>query len=112
MLFRVNVSSGELSKIAVDASALLFGDGLLRVGRHLYVARNAVNEIANLTLADGWHSATVGSELTNPGFAFPTALARLRGRLLITNAQLNAPTSPKLPFTVLDLPFAAASRNR
>ena len=112
ILFRVNVASGEISKVAVDGSDLLFGDGLLRIGPHLYVARNAANEIVKLTLADGWRSATAASTLTNQEFAFPTALAKLRGRLLITNAQLNAPTNPKLPFTVLDLPLAAANHNR
>ena len=107
MLFRVDVGSGEITPVAVTGADLSFGDGLLRVGHELYVARNAVDQIVVLKLGDGWRSATARFTLTNPLFAFPTALARLRGRLLVSNAQLNAPTNPKLPFTVLDLPLRA-----
>ncbi len=38
-------------------------------------------------------------------FAFPTAIIELRGSLLVTNAQLNAVSNPKLPFTVLEFPI-------
>ena len=107
-LFRIDVASGEITHVQVDGAQLLFGDGLLRVGDDLYVARNAANEIVRLKLAAGWYSATALSTLTNTGLAFPTALAKLHGRLLITNAQLNAGSSPTLPFTVLDLPLARA----
>jgi hypothetical protein len=47
--------------------------------------------------------------ITNERFAFPTALAELRGRLLVTNAQLDAVSNPKLPFVVLDLPLRSPS---
>jgi hypothetical protein len=56
-----------------------------------------------------WSSATSVATLTSPLFAFPTALARLGGRLLITNAQLNVPDDPTLPFTVVDLGLRAAT---
>jgi hypothetical protein len=35
----------------------------------------------------------------------PTALAKLSDRLAVTNSQLNAPTDPTLPFTMVDLPL-------
>ena len=105
-LFRVDVGSGEISKIAVEGADLLFGDGLLRIGDELFVARNAANQIVRLRLRDRLRAAVAEATLTNSEFAFPTALAVLRGRLLITNAQLNAGANPKLPFTVADLPLA------
>src|SRR5262249_8922924 len=40
-LFRVDVASKEITPVAVDRADLLFGDGLLRVGDDLYVARDA-----------------------------------------------------------------------
>jgi Cu-Zn family superoxide dismutase len=112
LLFRVDVSSGEISTVAVAGTELLFADGLFRIGDHLYVVRNAVNEIVDLKLSAGWRSAVAESTLTDPKLAFPTALARLRGHLLITNSQLDSTTSPKLPFTVLDLPTAAVADDR
>ena len=104
-LFRVDIASGDISRVAVTGADLLFGDGLLRVGEDLYVARNAANEIVKLKLDAGWREATAESTVQNSAFAFPTALAVLRGRLLVTNSQLNAGSSPRLPFTVVDLPL-------
>jgi Cu-Zn family superoxide dismutase len=107
-LFRVDIASGAISRVAVTGADLLFGDGLLRVGDELYVARNAANEITKLKLEPDWGAAVVESTVENDAFAFPTALAVLRGRLLVTNSQLNAGQSPKLPFTVVDLPLAGS----
>jgi hypothetical protein len=100
--------TGQISETVVEGADLLFGDGLLRVGDHLYVARNAANEIVKLKLAPGWRSATLQSTLTDDALAFPTALAESRGRLLITNSQLNAGTNANMPFTVLDLPLGGS----
>jgi sugar lactone lactonase YvrE len=106
-LFRVEVGSRAISEVAVRGADLMFGDGLLRVGDSLYVARNAVNEIVRLRLGSGWRTARLESTLTDAALAFPTALAALRGRLLITNAQLDAGANATLPFTILDLPVDA-----
>ena len=111
LLFRVDVASREITVVSVAGADLLFGDGLLQTGDDLYVARNAANEIVQLSLSAGWRSATAESRLTGPTLAFPTAIAQLRGHLLITNSQLNATASPKLPFTVLDLPIGRIRRS-
>lgn len=110
LLFRIDVATRRINTVVVKGSSLQFGDGLLRSGDTLFVARNAANEIVELKLGHGWRSANVKATITNDELAandklaFPTGLAELRGRLLITNAQLDA-SSPKLPFTVLDLPL-------
>jgi hypothetical protein len=109
-LFRIDVGSRQINRVDVDGTNLLFGDGLLRLGNTLYVARNAANEIVELKLRADWHEAVVTTIISNHRLAFPTALAELRGRLLITNAQLNAAAAPKLPFTVLDLPLRRRHR--
>lgn len=108
ILFRVDIASRDISRVAVTGSDLLFGDGPLRVGDELFVARNAANEIVRLRLGADWHAAKAESTVQNDAFAFPTALAALRGRLLVTNSQLDAGSSPKLPFTVVDLPLAGS----
>ena len=105
ILFRIDVASRAITRVTVEGGDLLFGDGLLRVGDELYVARNAANEIVRLKLAPGWGSAAVDATLTNDALAFPTALAVLRGRLLITSSQLDAGAHPTLPFTVVDMPL-------
>jgi hypothetical protein len=108
MLFRVDVATGAVTRVAVSGSDLLFGDGMLRLGDHLYVARNAADKIAKLKLENGWRTAVAESTLQNRAFAFPTALAALHGRLLIVNSQLNDAASPTLPFTIVDVPLAGS----
>jgi Cu-Zn family superoxide dismutase len=103
ILFRVDVADRTISPVDADGAGLLFGDGLLRVGDHVYVARNAVDEVVKLRLGAGWATASVESTTTSDAFAFPTALARIGDRLLVTNAQLDAVANPVLPFTVVDL---------
>src|SRR5262249_30283898 len=74
-LFRVEVSSGAVTPVDIKGGELLFGDGLLRAGDELYIARNAANQIVKLHLEPGWRTATVQSTLTNSEFAFPTSIA-------------------------------------
>src|SRR5262249_21726553 len=105
LLFRIDVRSGQISRVDVNGTGLLFADGLLRIGDDLYTARNAANEILRLRLGPDWRSAEAVSSLTTSQLAFPTALAQLHGRLLVTNSQLNAGPNPTLPFNVLDLPL-------
>jgi hypothetical protein len=110
LLFRIDATTGQISRVDVDGTELLFADGMLRLGDDLYIARNAANEILRLRLGPGWRSAETVSTLTTAQLAFPTALAEIRGRMLVTNSQLNAGSNPALPFTVLDLPLAALDR--
>jgi Cu-Zn family superoxide dismutase len=104
-LFRVDVASRTISEVTVADANLLFGDGLLRIGNSLYVARNAANEIVRLGLGPDWQTAQREATISDAAFAFPTALAAARGRLLITNSQLDAGANATIPFTVLDLPL-------
>lgn len=105
ILFRVDVEQRTITPVVTRGADLLFGDGLLRIGDDVYVARNAANEIVMLKLDAHYRSAQLKSTMTNAAFAYPTGLAELRGRLLVTNSQLNARSNPKLPFTVVDLPL-------
>lgn len=105
LLFKVDVDTGAISKVDTGGVSLLFGDGLLRVDRELYVARNAANLVLKMEISADWNSARLIATMTNPQFVFPTALIAMRNRLLITNAQLNVVGNPQLPFTVLDFPL-------
>jgi superoxide dismutase, Cu-Zn family len=104
ILFRIDTRSNAIAPVTVDGGSLRFGDGMLRQGNRLLIARNAVDEIVTLHLGRGYRTATVVYTLVDERLAFPTALARLEGRLLVTNAQLDAGSNPALPFTVLDMP--------
>jgi Cu-Zn family superoxide dismutase len=105
MLWRVDVATGRITQVSTAGTDLLFGDGMLQLGDSLYVARNAANQLVKLQLSADWTTATPRLTVENPLLAFPTAIIELRGRLLVTNAQLNAVPNPRLPFTVLEFPM-------
>lgn len=87
---------------------LFCGDGLLLVDQYLHVARNITNEIVTLKLSDNYRSAELVTTTKSKEFAFPTGLAKLNDRLLVTNSQLNRQQGlpkPTMPFTVVDLPL-------
>lgn len=46
MLYKVDPASGETTRIDLGADAVLNGDGILLVGRTLYVVQNFLNQIA------------------------------------------------------------------
>lgn len=105
ILWRVDVATGRITQVGTAGTDLLFGDGMLQLGDSLYVARNAANQLVKLQLSADWTSARPRLTVENPLFAFPTAIIELRGNLLVTNAQLNAVSNPRLPFTVLEFPM-------
>src|SRR5262249_50365508 len=65
VIFRVDVEQRTITPVDTGGAQLLFGDGLLRLGDALYVARNAANEIVKLKLGTGWDSAQLQSTTTN-----------------------------------------------
>ena len=107
-LFRVNPSTRRVSKVDTGGADLTNGDGMaLLGGDRLVVVRNANAEIATLQLRDDATRARLRSRLVDPEhLLFPTGAAEARGRLLVTNSQLDKMGgTPVLPFTVASLPL-------
>lgn len=94
----------KVQEIPFTGTSLVHGDGLALDNHTLYVARNLENTIVEIKLsADFW--ATLVKSYTNPGFLFPTAVAKAKGGSLVVNAplnQLSATGKAALPFTVLN----------
>lgn len=106
-LYRLDLATGGVRRI--DAPPLPSADGIVRRGNTLYVARSVNNEITELRLSAGSTRAAVVSERTFPGADTTTGVALSRGRLLVTNSQMDTYlygdplTSPV--FTVESLPL-------
>ncbi len=102
-LFRIDVRTKAVAEIALEGEPLTNGDGLLLLGHRLYVVRNALGQIVKLRLTDDFTEGRIVSVTTDESFAFPTTIARARGRLLVVNSQFNRRgpgQTPELPFTV------------
>ncbi|MCA1221028.1 SMP-30/gluconolactonase/LRE family protein [Streptomyces sp. 8L] len=86
-LYRLTLATGHLSKI--DAPALTSADGIARRGHTLYVARSVNNEVDTVRLSADGTRATPVSVRTFPGADTTTGVAVDRGRLLVTNSQMD-----------------------
>jgi sugar lactone lactonase YvrE len=87
-LFRVDPRTGAATRVAIADDVLLTnGDGLLLLGRTLYVVQNRDNQVAEIRLN---RSGTAGRQvdvLTDERFAVPTTVAAYGDRLYLPNAQ-------------------------
>lgn len=102
-LFRVETASKRVTEIDLGGARLTRGDGLLLIGRTLYVVRNMDERIVKIAMAPDFSSGRIRSSTTNRALRFPTTIAAASGDLLAVNAQFDRRESgrPHLPFDVV-----------
>jgi sugar lactone lactonase YvrE len=91
LLFRINPRTGVTRQVELGEASLTNGDGLLLVGRVLFVVRNQMNEIAVVKLNRSLDRGRVVTTLTDPDFDVPTTIALQDGRLYAVNARFGNP---------------------
>jgi sugar lactone lactonase YvrE len=109
-LYRVNPLTGEATEIDLGGLDLPNGDGLVLVGRTLYVVQNFLNQISIVTLDPSLTSGVVSDEpLTSAEFQIPTTAAKFGNTIYAVNARFGDFTpgvpSPDLEFTVVGIPM-------
>ena len=89
-LFTVDPSSGETSSIDVG-QAVPNGDGILLVGRRLWVVQNFLNQLIEVRLSGDLSSGSVTNTITSeePPLRIPTTVARYGGSLAVVNARFD-----------------------
>jgi sugar lactone lactonase YvrE len=98
-LYRVDLKTGYATEIALrGAGDVANGDGLVRIGRTLYVVQNRLNAISVFGLDAGAGSATLHRTITDPRFDVPTTAARWGDRLYLVNARFTSPQTPETTF--------------
>jgi sugar lactone lactonase YvrE len=105
-LYRIEIATKAVAEIGTGGADLTNADGIELVGHDLYVARNRLNLIVEVELADDWTSGEVDTSTTSPRFDFITAIAAAGDRLLVVNSQFEkrgTTTPPTLPFTVTSI---------
>jgi sugar lactone lactonase YvrE len=101
-LFRVDPTTGEATVVDLgDDTTLANGDGLLVVGRTLYVVQNQLNTVAVVRLDAQGTSGTVVDRLTDSDFAVPTTIARFGSGLYLPNARFGTPPTPDTEYDVV-----------
>lgn len=100
VLYRIDPATGVATTIDLGGVSVTLGDGLLLLGRTLYIVRNRANEVVVVKLAADVLSGVVTDVLTSPAFDVPTTVASFGKRLYLVNARF---TTPALPTTTYDI---------
>lgn len=100
-LFRVNPKTGVAKTVDLGGESVAAGDGLLTVGRTLYVVRNQLNLVAVFKLDKSGREGELVKTITDPRFDIPTTVAAFGNRLYLPNARFSTPPTPDTPYTAV-----------
>ena len=98
-LYTVDPGSGVATTIDVDVAVT--GDGLVLLGRTLYVNENRLNRIAVVELSADLSGGTVAEYLTSDAYDVPTTSARFGSSLYSVNAKFGTPPTPTTPYEIV-----------
>ncbi len=101
LLFRIDPKTGVAKEVDLGGYALTNGDGLLVLGRKLYVVQNQLNLVAVLNLNRWGTSGALVKTLTNPNFDVPTTVAKFGKWLYLPNARFSTPPTPDTTYTAV-----------
>ncbi len=102
MLYRVDARTGHATVVDL-AGASLAGDGLLLVGRTLYVVEGPFNRITVVTLDPDFASGTVERLVEDVALQFPSTIARFGSALYAVNARFDVVPGPEVEYQVVRL---------
>ncbi|MFC8681766.1 SMP-30/gluconolactonase/LRE family protein [Microbacterium ureisolvens] len=103
-LFRVDPATGEADAADLGGASLQFGDGILVIGRTLYVVQNRLDQIAVVRLDADGSSGSLVDTLTNDAFDVPTTVAAYGSSLFLPNARFGTPPTPATEYDVVRVP--------
>jgi hypothetical protein len=93
-LYRVNPETGYSDLIDLGGVTLPYGDGLLLLGKTLYVVQNFLNKVAKINLSSDLLSGSLIDEITHPAFEIPTTITSFGNSLYVVNARFTLPPGP------------------
>ena len=102
-LYRIDPATGDATVVDLGGYPLVNGDGMLLVGRTLYVVQNRLNQVAVVNLDRAGTTGEVTEVLTSPTFDVPTTVAAHGDGLYLPNARFTTPPTPSTPYGVTRL---------
>jgi sugar lactone lactonase YvrE len=100
-LFRVDPATGVADRVDLGGASVSNGDGLLLIGRTLYVVRNQLNQVAVVRLSSDGLSGEVVDSIVDPRFDIPTTVAAFGNLLYLPNARFTTPPTPATTYTAV-----------
>jgi len=102
-LYTVDPNTGFAESIDLGGVQLFNGDGLLLLGRDLYVVQNRLNQIAVVRLSPDLESGSVEQYITDENFRVPTTIDNHGSRLYAVNARFGTPPTPETEYEVVQV---------
>ena len=104
-LYLVDPDSGVADEIDLGGGSVVNGDGLVLLGRKLYVVENFSNRVEVVKLGGRFDRGAIVETITNPNFDIPATAAFFKGALYVTNARFSTPPTPETVYTVVRVPI-------
>jgi sugar lactone lactonase YvrE len=103
-LMRVDPRTGVATAVDLGASRIPNGDGLLLLGRILYVVQQQQNAIDVFRLNAAGTKGTAITRITDPRFRIPTTAAAWGDRIYLPNARFDVEPTPTTEYDVVAVP--------
>lgn len=103
-LFAADADTGIAKEIDLGGANVLNGDGLLLIGRALFVVQNRLNQIAVVLLSRDLSRGRVVKTITDPAFDVPTTIAATRRHLYAVNARFGIASPQTASYDVVRVP--------
>ncbi len=100
-LYLVDPQTGEASLIDLGGDNANSGDGLVLVGRKLFVVQNFFNQIAEFQLNHDYTAASLEQIITDDDFDIPTTADNKGARLYAVNARFTTPPGPDVEYDIV-----------
>lgn len=99
-LYTVDPATGVAHRIGLGGEAVR-GDGLVLIGRTLYVNEGGSNKITVIDLSADLSSGTISDTLTSDAYNVPTTSAAFGSSLYSVNAKFGTPPLPTTPYEIV-----------
>jgi sugar lactone lactonase YvrE len=103
-LYRVDAATGVAQLVDLGGATVANGDGILLLGRTLYVVQNMQNQVAVVRLGRRLTSGSVAATITDSRFDVPTTIDEFAGGLYLVNARFTTPPTPDTPYNIVRVP--------
>jgi sugar lactone lactonase YvrE len=100
-LMRVDPRTGTAAAVDLGTARIPNGDGLLLLGRTLYVVQQAQNAVDVFRLNAAGTQGTAIARITDPRFRIPTTVAAYGDRLCLPNARFDVEPTPDTEYDVV-----------
>jgi outer membrane protein assembly factor BamB len=103
-LFTADADTGAAEEIDLGGANVANGDGLLLIGRILFVVQNRLNQIAVVALSRDLSRGRVVHTITDPAFDVPTTIAAAGRHLFAVNARFGTASPQTAAYDVVRVP--------